>query len=69
MEHSAIRVAVKKAGGQRALAQLLGVSQQAVCYWVAQNRAPAERVLHIERVTGVPRTALRPDIYPAESAA
>ncbi|MEO1830019.1 MAG: YdaS family helix-turn-helix protein [Pseudomonas sp.] len=66
---SAISKAVEKAGSQAELARLLGVSSQAVNKMLAAKRVPAERVLKIEEVTGVSRHELRPDLYPAESAA
>jgi TorA maturation chaperone TorD len=39
----------------------LGISQPAVSNW---QKIPAERVLAVEAITGVPRSALRPDLYP-----
>jgi DNA-binding transcriptional regulator YdaS (Cro superfamily) len=54
--------AIKNAGGGAALARLLGLrSRQAVYMW---DRVPAEHVLKIERITGVARHKLRPDLYP-----
>ena len=46
------------------LALSFGVNKTTVLRW-EEGRIPAERVLHIERVTGVPRHRLRPDLYPA----
>jgi len=66
---SAISKAVEKAGSQAELARLLGVSSQAINKMLTAKRVPAERVLKIEEVTGVSRHELRPDLYPAESAA
>ena len=57
--------AAKVMGTQAALAEKLGVTAQAVTNW-RRNGVPAERVLDIERVTGVPRHELRPDIYPPD---
>ena len=56
-------------GGKSARAAKLGVSREAVRKW--KRRVPAERVLEIEAATDgeVSRHALRPDIYPRESAA
>ena len=49
-------------GGPSALARAIGgISPQAVGQW---QRVPAERVIEVERVTGVSRHELRPDIYP-----
>jgi DNA-binding transcriptional regulator YdaS (Cro superfamily) len=59
----ALQQAIERVGGRRELARLLGISHQAIAHW---HRVPAERVLIIERLTGVTRHALRPDIYPKE---
>lgn len=49
------------AGGPAALAkQLGGVTPQAVSQW---KKVPAERVLDVERITGISRHALRPDVF------
>jgi TorA maturation chaperone TorD len=53
--------AISAVGGVRALARTLGVSQPAISGW---KRVPADRVLSVESATGVPRTDLRPDLYP-----
>lgn len=47
----------------RPLAVALGVSYQAVHKW---RRVPAERVLDVERLRGISRSTLRPDLYPPE---
>jgi DNA-binding transcriptional regulator YdaS (Cro superfamily) len=38
----------------------LGLSRGAVSQW---TRVPAERVIEVERITGIPREELRPDLY------
>lgn len=48
---------------QAELAAKLGVQPPALSKW-ERGRVPAERVLDIERITGIPRHELRPDIYP-----
>lgn len=49
------------AGGPAALAKALGgVSPQAVSQW---KKVPAERVLDVERITGISRHSLRPDVF------
>jgi len=58
--------AIKASGGLGALAKAFGISPQAVDKW-RRGGVPAERVLSLEEISGVPRTALRPDLYPAES--
>lgn len=50
------------------LSRGLGVDKSTVTRW-ARKRVPAERVVDLERVTGIPRHALRPDLYPEETAA
>ena len=67
----ALRQAISSAGGQVALAVALGLkSQGSISNWLLrEKRVPAERVLEVERVTGVSRHDLRPDLYPREHSA
>jgi hypothetical protein len=58
-----LKAAIDAAGGMRALARLLGITFQAIQQW---KKVPAERLLEIERVTGVARERLRPDLYRIE---
>lgn len=51
------------AGGVVALSLKLGLSRGAVSQW---GRVPAERVLEVERLTGVSRETIRPDLYVRE---
>lgn len=64
MNH-ALKLAILKAGGSQGLANKLGITRQAVDQW---DKVPPLRVLDVERVSGVPRHELRPDIYPAPPA-
>lgn len=41
----------------------------AISGWLKRNRIPAERVLDVERITGVSRCDLRPDLYPRDEQA
>lgn len=53
-----IQQAVAKAGGQTRLAELLGVSRQAVSHMVKVGYAPLSRAVEIESQLGVPRAEL-----------
>ena len=55
-----LELAIAAAGSARRLAAAIGLSQQAVQQW---RRVPAERILDVERATGVPREKLRPDLF------
>ena len=48
------------------LADAVGVDKATVTRW-AQRRIPAERVIGVERATGISRRLLRPDLYPPPS--
>ncbi|MBX3504455.1 MAG: helix-turn-helix domain-containing protein [Parvibaculum sp.] len=55
-------------GRRSRLSETLGIVPSALSQW---DRVPAERVLDVERITGISRHDLRPDIYgasPAEAA-
>lgn len=57
--------AINAAGGLQPLAAKMGVSYQAVQKW-RNSRIPATRVLDIERITGISRYEIRPDIFGPE---
>lgn len=42
------------------LATECGITHAAILQW---TRVPSERVVTVERVTGIPRIELRPDLY------
>ena len=64
MKKSAIGKAVDVAGGQAALARMLGVSRSTVNSWVKKrNRVTAETAKKIEVITGIKREDLRPDLF------
>lgn len=46
------------------LSRRLGITRGAVAQWKA--KIPAERVLQIEKVTGIDRSILRPDLFSEE---
>lgn len=63
-ETIALLHAVDILGGQTATAKKLGVSQQAVQYWIKRGRVPALKAIPLEVASGVSRQKLRPDLYP-----
>ncbi|RRV49554.1 YdaS family helix-turn-helix protein [Pseudomonas sp. p106] len=67
MEITPLERAIYAAGSGKALAELLGVTPMAVSYWKTRG-VPARQALPIEKVTGVSRHELRPDLYPSEAA-
>jgi DNA-binding transcriptional regulator YdaS (Cro superfamily) len=66
MTHEALSLAIKSAGGPKAVARKLGITHQAVIQW---KECPPHRVLEIERLSGISRSVLRPDLYPREGRA
>lgn len=62
MRDPGLEQVIRTAGGIRGLSRLLGISQPAVSNW---KRVPADRILQVESVTGVPRAVIRPDLYGA----
>jgi DNA-binding transcriptional regulator YdaS (Cro superfamily) len=55
-------VAIERAGGVSKLAALLGLHQTVVSNWRSRG-IPAKRCPEVERVTGVPRWVLLPDLF------
>lgn len=55
-----IKEVAAKAGGVVALSKALGLSRGAVSQW---SRVPVERVVAVERLTGISRAVLRPDVF------
>jgi DNA-binding transcriptional regulator YdaS (Cro superfamily) len=66
MSETPLDRAIKEAGGLTKLAASLNITKQAVAQW---DEVPPLRVLEVERVSGVPRHMLRPDLYPLEDRA
>jgi DNA-binding transcriptional regulator YdaS (Cro superfamily) len=56
----ACELAKTRAGGPVPLASRLGIKRQAVMQWVI---VPATRVLEVEKMSGVSRYSLRPDVF------
>nr|DAL95761.1 MAG TPA: SOS-response transcriptional repressor [Caudoviricetes sp.] len=57
---TALKKAIKKAGGKSALARKLGISQQSIQQWVV---VPLKRVKQVSEITGVPREELAPELF------
>jgi DNA-binding transcriptional regulator YdaS (Cro superfamily) len=55
-----LRQAIERAGSQVKLARLLGITHQAVNKWTT---VPVHHLIEIERLTGIHRSLLRPDLY------
>jgi TorA maturation chaperone TorD len=60
MRDQGLEDAIRAAGGVGLLARSIGISQPSVSNW---SRVPAERVLSVEKATGIDRAVLRPDLY------
>jgi DNA-binding transcriptional regulator YdaS (Cro superfamily) len=58
-----LRRAIDAMGSQLELARALGLPKQSINNW---RRIPPHHVIRIEKLTGVSRHDLRPDIYPRE---
>jgi len=60
--------AIRRLRGDRQLpviAEQLKIARQAPYAW---KKVPSHRVLDVEKITGIPRHKLRPDLYPPPSA-
>lgn len=58
-----LRQAIEIAGSQVKLAKLLGITHQAINKW---RDVPTRHIIAVERITGVHRSLLRPDLYEGE---
>ncbi|MGX5776971.1 Cro/CI family transcriptional regulator [Methylorubrum zatmanii] len=60
MSADGLRRAISTQPSKTALAAKLGITLPAITQW---RQVPATRVLEVERITGVSRHELRPDIF------
>lgn len=60
---NALDAVIAVSGSMTALAEHLGITPQAVARW---RHVPAARCLDVERLTGISRHRLRPDIFGPE---
>jgi DNA-binding transcriptional regulator YdaS (Cro superfamily) len=58
----AAAAAVKKYGGGAQIARALSITPAAITHWKRVG-VPADRVLDVERLTGISRHVLRPDVF------
>ena len=58
-EREALELAIKRVGSASELARQLNITPSAVLLW---EKVPPARILEVERLTGVSRYDLRPDI-------
>lgn len=66
---AALAEAVRRAGSEAKLAELLGKTRSHVSTWKLRGMIPADQAIPIEAATGVSRSVLRPDLYPADERA
>jgi DNA-binding transcriptional regulator YdaS (Cro superfamily) len=55
-----IQKAASRVGGIKLLATKLGITPQAIYQWA---EVPLDRAADIERISGIPRSRLRPDVF------
>ncbi len=58
-----IKEIIKNAGGISVVARAIQRNHQTIYYW---KRVPAIHVITLEKLTGIPREELRPDIFGKE---
>ncbi|MGB4498519.1 MAG: YdaS family helix-turn-helix protein [Methylococcaceae bacterium] len=54
---------LEERGNQTMVASKFGISPQAVQFWLATKKVPAERIVELEKISGIPRAEIRPDIF------
>lgn len=62
--YNPIQEAISVCGSQVKLAKLCGVAQPTIFKWLKKGFVPPRKVLIVEKITGIPRYKLNPDIYP-----
>jgi DNA-binding transcriptional regulator YdaS (Cro superfamily) len=58
-----ISIAAAHVGSRKELAERMGVTPGAVSQWDKRQRIPGNRVLELEKITGISRHLMRPDIF------
>lgn len=57
-----VELAVRKIGGQKRTADLLGVTPQAVTKWIKNDTVPLSRITEFCRIAQVHPRAVNPDV-------
>jgi DNA-binding transcriptional regulator YdaS (Cro superfamily) len=65
MKKRAQQILIRHKVRRAQLARDLGITASALWQW---QTVPAERVIQVEKFTGIPRHELRPDLYPVEES-
>jgi DNA-binding transcriptional regulator YdaS (Cro superfamily) len=60
---AALREAIDKAGSQVKLASLLKIERASVQQWTRHGGCPIDRIVEVERATGVKRQRLAPELF------
>lgn len=62
-ESQLIADAIEAGGGIGAVAKAIGLTEEGVRLWRVRGKVPDKHIVEFERLTGVPREQLRPDLY------
>lgn len=60
-----LAAALSKFSRRKVFAAAIGITTQAIAQW---DRVPSKHVIAVERVSGIDRHVLRPDLYPPPRA-
>ncbi|OUJ10319.1 YdaS family helix-turn-helix protein [Acetobacter sp. DsW_059] len=60
---SIVDIAIEAAGGASELGKKCGLHRTSVLFWRKLGQIPIKRIEAVENATGIPREALRPDIF------
>lgn len=58
-----LKIAIRKAGGLRALGRKIGVAHTSILQWMEKDEVPDRWLAAIEKATGVQPHKLRPDLF------
>jgi DNA-binding transcriptional regulator YdaS (Cro superfamily) len=58
-----LKIAMRQAGGLRALARKIKIAPQSISQWLEKGEVPDRWLTAIEKATGVAPHRIRPDLY------